>query len=34
MVPDPFDLDTNRSSDLAEDAVGNDVTRIDNGMFT
>lgn len=34
MVPDPFDLDTNRTIDLAEDAVVDNVTRINEGMST
>ena len=33
-VPDPFDLDMNRTIDLTENAVGDNVTRISDGMST
>ena len=34
MVPDPFDLDTNRTINLAEDALADNVNRINDGMST
>ena len=33
-VPDPFYLDTNRTIDLAEDAVGDNVTRTNDCTST